>query len=161
MNEELQSTIEELDMINNGLRARRAELDDLNTFLQSVLTGLRSAVVVLGTEMPPWSSSHGDGGPGLEPPGRGPLGHAGRRSDGPALLEPGHRLPRRDARARRRTCLAGRSDGVQVVTQPAINRRGRPVEVSVTVNRLMAAETPRGVILLMDAVFDPKRPPAR
>ena len=51
MNEELQSTNEELESINNEVRIRSAEVDDLNAFLQSILGSLRSAVVVLGSEM--------------------------------------------------------------------------------------------------------------
>src|SRR5262249_44451750 len=51
MNEELQSTNEELETINNELRERSAEVIELNQFLESILGSLKSAVVVLGTEM--------------------------------------------------------------------------------------------------------------
>ena len=148
MNEELQSTNEELETINNELRARSAEVDELNTFLQTILASLRSAVVVLGTEMEvrAWNRQAED--------------LWGLRSEevldqhflnldiGFPVETLGHAI---------RACLAGRADGVQV-TQPAVNRRGRRVEVTVTVNRLMAQENPRGVILLMDAVPDPTAP---
>jgi two-component system, chemotaxis family, CheB/CheR fusion protein len=46
-NEELQSTNEELQTINEELRPRSDDLTRSNAFLESVLTGVRSGVVVL------------------------------------------------------------------------------------------------------------------
>ena len=47
MNEELQSTNEELQTINEEVRLRSEELNRVNSFLESILTSLRSGVVVL------------------------------------------------------------------------------------------------------------------
>jgi two-component system CheB/CheR fusion protein len=47
MNEELQSTNEELQSLNDELRDRTLEVDRVNGFLQSILSGLDLAVVVV------------------------------------------------------------------------------------------------------------------
>jgi two-component system CheB/CheR fusion protein len=47
MNEELQSTNEELETINAELRERTTALDSANLFLQSILTSVRTGVVVV------------------------------------------------------------------------------------------------------------------
>jgi two-component system CheB/CheR fusion protein len=49
MNEELQSTNEELATINDELRERTAEVNQLNGFLEAILTSLGIGVVVLDT----------------------------------------------------------------------------------------------------------------
>jgi two-component system CheB/CheR fusion protein len=51
MNEELQSTNEELETINNELRQRTNELNNTNAFLMSILTSLRSGVVMVDRQM--------------------------------------------------------------------------------------------------------------
>jgi two-component system CheB/CheR fusion protein len=50
MNEELQSTNEELQTLNDELRERTLEVDQVNGFLQSILSGLDLAVVVVDAE---------------------------------------------------------------------------------------------------------------
>jgi two-component system, chemotaxis family, CheB/CheR fusion protein len=47
MNEELQSTNEELATMNNEFREQTTELNTVNSFLESILTGLGAAVIVL------------------------------------------------------------------------------------------------------------------
>jgi two-component system, chemotaxis family, CheB/CheR fusion protein len=47
MNEELQSTNEELQTLNDELRDRTLEVDQVNGFLQGILTGLDLAVLVI------------------------------------------------------------------------------------------------------------------
>jgi two-component system CheB/CheR fusion protein len=47
MNEELQSTNEELETINDELRERTTELNNVNDFLEAILTSLGVAVAVL------------------------------------------------------------------------------------------------------------------
>ena len=47
MNEELQSTNEELETINDELRDRTAELNQVNDFLEAILTSLGIGVVVV------------------------------------------------------------------------------------------------------------------
>jgi two-component system, chemotaxis family, CheB/CheR fusion protein len=49
MNEELQSTNDEVQAVNEELRIRGGELNDVNAFLESMLSALNRAVVVLDT----------------------------------------------------------------------------------------------------------------
>ena len=51
MNEELQSTNEELQTLNDELRVRTVEVNQVNAFLESILTGLRGGVVVVDDEL--------------------------------------------------------------------------------------------------------------
>ncbi|MCW2616077.1 MAG: chemotaxis protein CheR [Frankiales bacterium] len=51
MNEELQSTNEELQTVNDELRERTGEVGEVNAFLESVLSGLRTAVAVVDTDL--------------------------------------------------------------------------------------------------------------
>src|SRR5207253_247755 len=51
MNEELQSTNEELQTINEELRDRSEDYTRANSFLESILTGVRSAVIVVDREL--------------------------------------------------------------------------------------------------------------
>jgi two-component system CheB/CheR fusion protein len=51
MNEELQSTNEELETINDELRQRTDALNESNAFLEAVLSGLGTAVIVVDHEM--------------------------------------------------------------------------------------------------------------
>jgi two-component system CheB/CheR fusion protein len=50
MNEELQSMNDELHASNEELRLRTLEVGEVNTFMESVLAGLRGAVVVVDRE---------------------------------------------------------------------------------------------------------------
>jgi len=142
MNEELQSTNEELETINNELRERSAEVIDLNQFLQSILGSLKSAVVVLGTEMDirAWNRQAEE--------------LWGLRSDevaGQHFLNLDIGFPVEKLRNPIRSCLSSRSEREQVVLR-AVNRRGRSIECTVSVNCLTGDEAIRGVILMMDAV---------
>jgi two-component system CheB/CheR fusion protein len=141
MNEELQSTNEELETINNELRERSAEVIELNQFLESILASLQSAVVVLGSEMEvrAWNRQAED--------------LWGLRRDevlNHHFLNLDIGFPVERLRNAIRSCLAGRSQR-ETVVQPAINRRGRRVEVIVSVSCLVGYGETRGVILLMDA----------
>jgi two-component system CheB/CheR fusion protein len=51
MNEELQSSNEELQTMNQEMHESSEELNRVNTFLESILTSLRSGVVVLSSEL--------------------------------------------------------------------------------------------------------------
>src|SRR5215468_7586385 len=142
MNEELQSTNEELETINNELRERSAEVIELNQFLESILGSLKSAVVVLGTEMEvrAWNRQAEE--------------LWGLRSDevlNHHFLNLDIGFPVDRLRTAIRSCLAGRSERDQITTH-AINRRGRPVETTVNISCLVGDGQTRGVILMMDAV---------
>jgi two-component system CheB/CheR fusion protein len=142
MNEELQSTNEELQTINEEARDRGDELGDLNSFLESILTSLRSAVAVVDRDfhVRKWSRRAEE--------------LWGLRSDEVLLknflnLDIG--LPVDRLRAPIRSCLAGESSDLDLVLD-ATNRRGRHVQVRVACSPLIATpgEDPRGVILLME-----------
>ena len=142
MNEELQSTTEELQTINAESRDRGDELGELNTFLESILTSLRSAVAVVDRDLQvrKWSSRAED--------------MWGLRSDEALhknFLNLDIGLPVECLRAPIRACLAREADFLDL-TLDATNRRGRPVQVRVTCTPLGAAsaEESRGVILLME-----------
>ncbi len=51
MNEELQSTNEEMQTVNDELRERTAEVGEMNAFLESVLAGLQTAVLVVDRDL--------------------------------------------------------------------------------------------------------------
>ena len=55
-------------------------------------------------------------------------------------------------RAAVRDCLASRAERAQVVVEQAVNRRGRAIECTVNVSCLIGEGTPRGVILMMEAI---------
>jgi two-component system CheB/CheR fusion protein len=142
MNEELQSTNEELETINNELRDRSSEVTELNQFLQSILGSFQSAVVVLGTEMDvrAWNRQAED--------------LWGLRADevlNQHFLNLDIGFPVEKLRGPIRSLLAGRTEQDQL-TCPAVNRRGRPIECTVSLSQLVGAGTTRGVILVMGAV---------
>ena len=142
MNEELQSTNEELETINNELRDRSGEVTELNQFLESILGSLQSAVVVLGTEMQvrTWNRQAED--------------LWGLRSDevlNHHFLNLDIGFPVEKLRGPIRSLLAGRSEHERL-TSPAVNRRGRPIECTVSLSQLAGTGSTRGVILVMDAI---------
>src|SRR5215468_8872205 len=141
-NEELESTNEELETINNELRERSSEVSDLNQFLEAILGSLKSAVIVLGTQMEvkAWNRQAEE--------------LWGLRSDevlGHHFLNLDIGFPVDTLRLPVRDLLAGRAQQAQVV-RSAINRRGRAIECTVNVSGLMGDQETKGVILMMDAV---------
>jgi len=142
MNEELQSTNEELQTINEEARDRGEQLGELNGFLESILTSLRSAVAVVDRDLQvrKWSRRAED--------------MWGLRSDEVVrknFLNLDIGLPVDRLRAPIRACLAGEAEFLDL-SLDATNRRGRPVQVRVSCTPLRASVSaePRGVILLME-----------
>jgi two-component system CheB/CheR fusion protein len=143
MNEELQSTNEQLTSINDELRRRTDELDDANAFLEAILTGLQSAVVVLDQAMTirVWNK-HAEELWGL------------RRDEvqGAHLMNLDIGLPVERLRQAIRVCIAGEATGGQEELD-AVNRRGRAVRCRVRVAPLRRVSGALiGVILLMDVL---------
>lgn len=141
MNEELQSTNEELQTINEELRERSVELNRVNGFLESILTSLRAAVVVLSPDMQIliWNRKAED--------------LWGLRSDEVVMqhfmsLDIG--LPLEPLKQPLRAVISGQSAYHEVLLQ-ARNRRGKAIECEVICTPLMrmGAEI-KGVILLME-----------
>ena len=141
MNEELQSSNEELQTINEELRQRGDDLNRSNGFLESILTGMRSGVVVLDRELHviAWNPRAED--------------LWGLRADevqAQNFLNLDIGLPIEQLRAGIRACLNGDGDHTEQVV-PATNRRGRAITCRVTATPLNGANKEiRGVILLMD-----------
>jgi two-component system CheB/CheR fusion protein len=149
MNEEMQSTNEELETMNDELRLRTDELHRSNAFFDAVLTSLRTACVVVDTELAVevWNREAEDMW-GL------------RREEvlGAHLLDLDIGLPVEQLSKPIRVCLAGET--VPNLTLQATNRRGRRLAVSVTLLPLVVParrQEPIGAILLMDE--DGARPP--
>jgi two-component system CheB/CheR fusion protein len=141
MNEELQSTNDELQVINDRLSERSVELDDLNNFLESILTSLRSGVIVVDPEMRVivWN--------------RGSEELWGLRRDeanGQHLLNLDIGLPLAELRPLVRSALVD-TDPVGEITIDAVNRRGRTVSVRVVASPLRSrnGET-EGAILVLE-----------
>ena len=141
MNEELQSTNEELQTVNEELRQRTDEMNQLNTFLESVLSGMRAAAVVLNANLNVliWNRRAED--------------LWGLRADevqGRSMLNLDIGLPVGELRNVIRPCLAGDSDHQQVVLD-AVNRRGKKIKCRVTCSPLVGRDKKRdGVILMME-----------
>jgi two-component system, chemotaxis family, CheB/CheR fusion protein len=141
MNEELQSTNEELQTVNEELRTRTEEMNRLNAFLESVLTGMRAAAVVLNNNLSilVWNRRAED-----------MWGLRADEAQGRSLLKLDIGLPVADLRDMIRPCLSGDSDHEQVVVD-AVNRRGKMIKCRVTCSSLVTGSKKReGVILLME-----------
>src|SRR5437867_10223567 len=141
MNEELQSTNEELQTVNEELRERTEEANHLNAFLESVLTGLRSAAIVVNQDLNVlmWNQRAAD--------------LWGLRADevqGRSLLNLDIGLPVTELRAAIRPCLVGEIDHKEVALD-AVARRGKKIRCQITCTPLNSAAKKReGVILLID-----------
>jgi two-component system, chemotaxis family, CheB/CheR fusion protein len=142
MNEELQSTNEELQTINEEAGNRGDQLGELNAFLESILTSLRSAVAVVDRDFQvrKWSPRAED--------------MWGLRQDEVVrknFLNLDIGLPVDRLKAPIRSCLAREVEFLET-TLDATNRRGRAVQVRVTCTPLTTAtvDQPLGVILLME-----------
>jgi two-component system CheB/CheR fusion protein len=141
MNEELQSTNEELQTMNQELRDRGDELNHANSLLQSILTGVRSGVIVLDRELHVIAWNHR---------AEDLWGLRTEEVKGQNFLNLDIGLPADQLRSGIRACLSGDSDYTETVV-PATNRRGRAITCKVIGTPLMGpAKEARGVILLMD-----------
>jgi two-component system CheB/CheR fusion protein len=143
MNEELQSTNEELNSINNRLRDRGDEVKRANQFLESVLGGLRQATIVIDKEMRLllWNDIAQD--------------LWGLRADevlGQFFLNLDIGLPVEQLRRPIRLVLRGEADQ-QAVELDSVNRRGKDIRCRVTARPLMDDQRKvDGVLLLLEEV---------
>ncbi|WP_420129264.1 CheR family methyltransferase [Longimicrobium sp.] len=151
MNEELQSTNEELETLNDELQRRTGLLDDVNAYLSSVLTSLRSAVVVLdpAEQVQVWS-------PKMEEL----WGLRAGEVNGQPLPQLDMGLPVEQFAPSVAAVLEGREPFQEVVVD-AVNRRGRAIRCSVGVRPLLTpAGDIRGAVLFVDEVDAPPTPAA-
>ena len=141
MNEELQSTNAELQTVNEELRTRTEEMNQLNAFLESVLTSMRSAAVVVNQNLNVlvWNRRAED--------------LWGLRADevqGRSLLNLDIGLPAAQLRDAVWPCLAGDKEHGELVLD-AVNRRGKHIKCRITCSPLVSPDKKRqGVILLME-----------
>jgi two-component system CheB/CheR fusion protein len=140
MNEELQSLNEELTTTNDELRLRGGELDQVNAFLETVLTNLGTAVVVVDAEqrIQIWNEQAEE-----------LWGLRSTETHGQHLMGLDIGLPVEELKASIRAALSGESNGEHVVQLDAVNRLGKPITCRVTTMPLHGNGA-RGVVLLME-----------
>ena len=145
MNEELQSSNEELETINDELRDRTAEINQVNDFLEAILTSLPTGVAVVDRlqRVQVWNHRAEDLW-GLRP----------EEAVDHHLLSLDIGLPVERLAAPLRTVLAGASERERAVLE-AVNRRGRAIACVTTVLPLAGprgdGQGPiRGPIVLME-----------
>jgi two-component system CheB/CheR fusion protein len=146
MNEELQSTNEELQTINDEVRERSTEVMELNSFLESILTSLRGAVVMLDRDLQihKWNHRAED-----------MWGLRGEEVLHRNFLNLDIGLPVEQLKAPIRACLSQEAEFLEV-TVDATNRRGKRISVKVTCTQLASGGgEPTGVILVMEEVPSP------
>jgi two-component system CheB/CheR fusion protein len=148
MNEELQSTNEELETINDELRQRSLELTDVNAFLETILSSMGVAVIVIDRDqrVQIWNAESAE--------------LWGVRSDeaqGQHLFGLDIGLPLDGVRNPLRGILAGKQERADVELD-ALNRRGRSLRVSVTMLRLGVAPGDVSGAILLTAPVDGAEP---
>jgi two-component system CheB/CheR fusion protein len=141
MNEELQPTNEELTTMNDEMRDRSDELRRVNLFLESVLSSMDGAVVVVDPDLQvvAWSRQAQD--------------LWGLREEevlGKHLLGLDIGLPVGELRLPLKHVIAAENESTTLELQ-ATNRRGKQVQCRVSISRLRdLAGTMHGAILLME-----------
>lgn len=148
MNEELESTNAELQSINTDLRLRTDEVQKLNTFLRAVTGNIEVGAIVLDGEMrvQVWNERAAD--------------LWGLRSDevlGQPFFDLDIGLPARDLRNMVRAVARGRPSHDEATVQ-AVTRRGRSINMKVTVYTLADGERSSGVVLVMEEMRGVKEP---
>ena len=146
MNEELQSANDELQTTNEQLRDRTIEITDLNAFMESILGSLEAAVIVLDRDLvvQVWTRQ----------------AHElwGLRADetlGEHLLNIDSGLPTAELHPWLRSVITGQQTAFVGRRLRAVNRRGRPVDLRVTVSALQTdSELPAGALILMEDVSE-------
>jgi two-component system CheB/CheR fusion protein len=142
MNEELQSTNEQLRSMNDQIQQRSEELRYVNTYLHTILSNMRAAVVVLNPdlEIEIWSEKAQE--------------LWGLRHDevyGQPFLSLDIGLPVEQLREPILHGLNGGSQGTEVILD-GVNRRGRSIRCRVICTRLGEGPSSPGAILLMEEV---------
>jgi two-component system CheB/CheR fusion protein len=142
MNEELQSTNEELETMNDELRNRTLELNDMNSFLETILTTIGFAVVVVDRNslVRIWNSQ-----------ARELWGLTPEEVEDQHLFSLDIGLPVEELRSALRTVLADSAPREELSVQ-ATNRRGKAFECRVTVLPLGPASVDGvpGAIIMME-----------
>ncbi len=141
MNEELQSTNEELHTMNDELRQRSDDLNTANTFLGSVLAGIREGLIVVDRtgQITAWN-----------PAAEELWGLRADEVQSKSFFSLDIGLPVDQLGPAVRAALAGETRGMTV---KAVNRRGRNITCAVEVGPLKSVGRtgPEGAVLLMQA----------
>jgi two-component system CheB/CheR fusion protein len=143
-NEELQSSNEELETMNDELRHRTLELNDMNAFLETILTTIGLAVAVLdGRQQVQIWNGHARELWGLTP----------EEAEDQHFMSLDIGLPVEQLKSPVRATLIGKSKREEVVVD-ATNRRGKQFQCRVTVLPLNAHANGQvtGAILMMEPV---------
>ncbi len=145
-NEELQSSNEELETMNDELRHRTLELNDMNAFLETILTTVGLAVLVIDRSQ----HIHVWNGQARELWGLTP-----EEVEDQHLLSLDIGLPLQSMKRELRATLEGES-GLEELTVPATNRRGRAFQCRVTLMPLKSEGdgVVSGAIMMMEPVAD-------
>jgi two-component system, chemotaxis family, CheB/CheR fusion protein len=143
MNEELQSVNEELETTNDELRARGREVDQVNAFLETVLSRLGTAVIVLdGDQRVQIWNEQAEQMWGLRP----------SEAEGQHLMSLEIGLPVEQLKGPIRAALARDGNGHSVADIGAVNRLGKSITCRVTTMPLRGGDSSTGVVLLMESV---------
>lgn len=147
MNEELESTNAELQGINDDLRARTDEVDKLNNFLRAVTGNIGLGAVVLDGDMRVqlWNERAAD--------------LWGLRSDevvGQPFFDLDVGLPVKDLRNMVRAVVWGKPAHDETTVE-AVSRTGRNIKVRVVAYTLSDGERASGVVLVMEELRETRK----
>jgi two-component system CheB/CheR fusion protein len=143
MNEELQSTNEELETINDELRQRTLEINEVNAFLETILTSMGVAVVVLDRNLTVqvWNAHSSD-----------LWGLRSNEAEGQNLLNLELGLEVQRLKAPLREVMRDGESRVELVLD-ATNRRGRAIDCRIVALPLSVdGGEISGAILLMEEI---------
>ena len=152
MNEELQSMNDELNVSNETQREQQDHFYRLNRFMSAVLSSMNAGVVAVDRDLRvlAWNAKSED-----------LWGIRGDEAQGQHLYGLDIGLPLEALRPAIKHELSEDSSAPEVLRLPAVNRRGRHVDVQVTVTRLdHDDDEPDGALLMME-VLEPARSEAR
>src|SRR5215218_8945628 len=144
MNEELQSANDEMQTTNEELRDRSIEINDLNAFMESILGSLEAAVVVLDRDLvvQVWT-----------PQAQELWGLRHDETVGHHLLNLDSGLPTTELHRWLRSVISGQQSAIVGRWLRAVNRRGRSIDLRITVTALQGeSEQPAGALVLMEDV---------
>ena len=146
MNEELQSANDEMQTTNDELRDRTIEISDLNAFMGSILGSLEAAVVVLDRDLvvQVWTRQAHE-----------LWGLRAEETVGHHLLNLDSGLPTAELHRWLRSVIIGQQTSIVGRSLRAVNRRGRTVDLRITVTALQSeSEQPAGALVLMEDVSE-------
>lgn len=143
MNEELSSTNEELHAINDELRDRTAEIDQVNAYLESVLTGFDASVIVIDRDLRigVWNGLSAE-----------MWGVRADEAEGKPFLTLDIGYPVTVLSDALNATLAGTIQ-TEAILADATTRRGQTIRTSARVNRLLGSRgTVEGAIVIIEAI---------